>query len=123
MGRIPAKPTRIVLYHNPACSKSRGAKEILEGGNVDFDTVEYLKAPLAEADLRRILELIDDPPGELVRKDANFRELGLRAGDYTTADAVVELLAEHPKLMQRPVVVRGGRAVIARPSEKVEELL
>ena len=76
-----------------------------------------------EADLRRILELIDDEPAELVRKDANFRELGLRAGDYTTADTVVALLLEHPKLMQRPVVVRGARAVIARPSEKVEELL
>lgn len=114
---------RIVLYHNPACSKSRGAKEILEERNADFDTVEYLKAPLGETDLRRILELVDDPPAELVRKDANFRELGLSAGDYSTADAVVGLLLEHPKLMQRPVVVRGERAVIARPSEKVEDLL
>ena len=114
---------RIVLYHNPACSKSRSAKQILEDRNVDFDIVEYLKAPLAEADLRRILELVDDPPAELVRKDGNFRELGLNTGDYTSADAVVELLVEHPKLMQRPVAVRGERAVIARPSEKVEELL
>ena len=114
---------RIVLYHNPACSKSRGAKEILEGGDASFDVVEYLKAPLGEAELRRILELLGDPPAELVRKDANFRALGLSAGDYTTADAVVALLLEHPKLMQRPVVVRGERAVIARPSEKVGELL
>ena len=114
---------RIVLYHNPACSKSRGAKAILEERNVDFDIVEYLKAPLGEADLRRILELVDDPPAELVRKDGNFRELGLNAADYASADAVVGLLVEHPKLMQRPVVVRGERAVIARPSEKVEELL
>ena len=114
---------RIVLYHNPACSKSRGAKQILEDRNVDFDTVEYLKAPLTKADLRRILELVDDPPAELVRKDGNFRELGLNAGDYTSVDAVVGLLVEHPKLMQRPVAVRGERAVIARPSEKVEELL
>ena len=113
---------RIVLYHNPACSKSRSAKEILEARNVDFDIVEYLKAPLGEADLRRILELVDDPPAELVRKDGNFRELGLSADDYTSGDAVVGLLVEHPKLMQRPVVVRGERAVIARPSEKVEDL-
>ena len=114
---------RIVLYHNPACSKSRGAKEILEARSVDFDIVEYLKAPVGEADLRRILESVDDDPSELVRKDGNFRELGLNAGDYTSADAVVGLLVEHPKLMQRPVVVRGERAVIARPSERVEELL
>ena len=113
---------RVVLYHNPACSKSRGAKEILEARNVDFDTVEYLKAPLGEADLRRILVLLDGSPAELVRKDGNFRDLGLDAGDYTSADAVVDLLVEHPKLMQRPVVVRGERAVIGRPSEKVEDL-
>ena len=114
---------RIVLYHNPACSKSRGAKEILEERNVDFDIVEYLKSPLGEADFRRILELVDDPPSELVRKDGNFRELGLNADDYASVDAVVGLLVDHPKLMQRPVVVCGENAVIARPSEKVEELL
>ena len=114
---------RIVLYHNPACSKSRGAKQILAERDVDFDTVEYLKTPLDEAELRRILDVIDDPPAELVRKDAHFRELGLSAENYVTADAVVKLLLEHPKLMQRPVVLRGDRGVIGRPSEKVEKLL
>ena len=114
---------RIVLYHNPACSKSRGALEILREQEADFEIVEYLKAPLGEAGLRRILSLIDDAPAELVRKDANFRSLGLAAKNYATEDAVVGLLLEHPKLMQRPVVMRGERAVIARPSEKVKELL
>lgn len=114
---------RIVLYHNPACSKSRGALAILQERGVEFDVVEYLKAPLDEAALRRVLGMIEDAPAELVRKDANFRELGLKAADYASEDAVVGLLAEHPKLMQRPVAVRGERAVIARPSEKVESLL
>lgn len=114
---------RVVLYHNPACSKSRGAKQILTERGIDFDTVEYLKTPLDEAELRRILETIDDPPAELVRKDANFRELGLSAANYVTADAVVTLLLEHPKLMQRPVVLRGDQGVIGRPSEKVEDLI
>ena len=114
---------RVVLYHNPACSKSRGAKAILEALDVDVDIVEYLKTPLGEAELRRILDLVDDLPTELVRRDANFRMLGLNAGDYTTEDAVVDLVLRHPGLMQRPVAVRGERAVIARPSERVEELL
>ena len=114
---------RIVLYHNPACSKSRGAKQILAERDVDFDTVEYLKTPLDEAELRRILDVIDDPPAELVRKDAHFRELGLSAENYVTADAVVNLLLEHPKLMQRPVVLRGDQGVIGRPSERVEDLI
>ena len=114
---------RIVLYHNPACSKSRGALAILQERGAEFDVVEYLKAPLGEADLRHILGLIEDAPQELVRKDANFRELGLKAADYASEDAVVGLLLAHPKLMQRPVAMRGERAVIARPSEKVEDLL
>lgn len=130
-GRAPDPPEeaalasqdRIVIYHNPACSKSRGALAILRQRNAEFDTVEYLRAPLTEQGVRRILSLLDEPPAELVRKDANFRALDLIAADYLTADAVAKLLAAHPELMQRPVVVRGERAVIARPSEKVEALL
>ena len=64
-----------------------------------------------------------DPPAELVRKDKNWKELGLSAGDYESPDAVATLLLEHPRLMERPVVVKGERAVIARPSDKVLELL
>ncbi len=114
---------RIVLYHNPACSKSRGALAILREREVEFDIVEYLKTPLSETDLKCILGMIDDPPADLVRKDGNFKNLGLDANDYIAADAVAALLVEHPKLMQRPVAVRGDHAIIARPSEKVEELL
>jgi arsenate reductase len=73
--------------------------------------------------LEGFLELLPDPPGELVRRDKNFKELGLDEGGYTTPEAVIALLLEHPKLMQRPVAVLGGRAVIARPSERVLELL
>ncbi len=69
------------------------------------------------------MELLPNEPTDLVREDNNFKELRLNIGDYQSAGAVVDLLLEHPKLMQRPVVVRGDRAVIARPSEVVEELL
>lgn len=113
----------IRVYHNPSCSKSRGAMEILGERGVDADVVEYLKAPPDRAALERIVDAVPDPPAELVRKDQRFRELGLEAADYTDRDAVVALLLEHPELMQRPVVFRGERAVIARPSEKVLELL
>ena len=67
--------------------------------------------------------MVDAAPGDLIRKDKHFKDLGLNAADYTTADAVVKLLAAHPRLMQRPIAVRGGKAVVGRPSEKVEELL
>lgn len=118
-----AAADRIILYHNPQCSKSRGALAILEERGAEFELVEYLKTPLDEAGIKDVLGMVEDAPAELVRRDANFKALGLAAADYTTEDAVAALLADHPKLMQRPVVVRGDRAVIARPPEKLEELL
>ena len=114
---------RFVLYHNPACSQSRGAQAILGERGVDVEVVEYLKAPPDRATLARILDAIPDPPADLVRKDKRFAELALRAEDHTTREAVIALLLQHPELMQRPVVFRGARAIIARPSEKVLELL
>jgi arsenate reductase (glutaredoxin) len=113
----------MLVYHNPSCSKSRGALEILADKGVEHDVVEYLKAPPDRAALERILDAVADAPTELVRKDGRFDELGLNASDFTTREAVIELLLEHPELMQRPVIFRGERAVIARPSEKVLELL
>ena len=86
--------------------------------------IEYLKSPLGRADFEpRFLDLLPDDPAELVRKDKKFKELGLNADDYVTRAAVVEVLLRHPELMQRPVIIRDQQAVIARPSEKVLELL
>ena len=90
---------------------------------VEFDVIEYLKSPLSRGDFERFLDLLPDEPAELVRKDKKFKELGLKADDYVTREAVVEVLLQHPELMQRPVIIRDQKAVIARPSEKVLELL
>ncbi len=122
MGNLHAV-AEYTVFHNPSCSKSRGALEILSEQGIDSDVVEYLKAPPDRATLERIVDSIPNPPAELVRKDKKFKELGLSAGDYTTRAAVVQLLLEHPELMERPVVFRGDRAVIARPSELVLDLV
>lgn len=91
--------------------------------NVEFDVIEYLKQPLSRETLMQFLDLLPNEPADLVRKDKNFKQLGLKADDYVTRDAVVDLLLEHPVLMQRPVIIRGERAIIARPSDTVNELL
>lgn len=114
---------RVVVYHNPVCSKSRGALDILRERGVEVEVVPYLDQPPGRAQLERILDLLADPPARLVRKDQRFEALGLRPEDYTDRQAVLELLLAHPELMERPVVLRGERAVIARPSEVVLELL
>jgi arsenate reductase len=85
--------------------------------------IEYLKTPLDRAGLERIMDMLPNPPADLVRKDKNFEALGLDANKYTTREAVIDLLLQHPVLMQRPIIVRGQKAVLARPSEKVLELL
>jgi arsenate reductase len=97
--------------------------EILRERGVEFDAIEYLKSPFDEATLRRILGMLESPPKDLVRKDKRFAELGLREEDYVTADQVVAVLLKHPELTQRPIVVRGERAIIARPGESVTSIL
>jgi arsenate reductase len=115
--------TGIRLYHNPGCSKSRGTKEFLEAAGADLEVVEYLRTPLSRAEILRLLTRLAEPPEALVRKDDRFAALGLDAADFVTAESVADLLVQHPELMQRPVVVRGTRALIARPPERVQELL
>ncbi len=114
---------RATVYHNPSCGKSRGALEILRERGVACEVVEYLQTPPDRATYERFLELLGGPPSDLVRKDKRFKELGLDPKDCTTREQVVAVLLAHPELMERPVVIRGGRAVIARPSERVLELL
>ena len=91
--------------------------------DVEFDVIEYLKTPLSREALERIIDLVPENPEEMVRKDKNFKNLGLESNDYVTKESVVRILLKHPKLMQRPVILGSGKAVIARPSEKVLELL
>jgi arsenate reductase len=111
------------MYHNPRCSKSRGALELIADRGVDVEVIEYLQAPPDRAALERIVDVVGGSPGELVRHDDRFRELGLDPDAYQDRPAVVTLLLEHPELLQRPVIIRGARGVIARPSERVLELL
>ncbi len=112
----------VVIYHNPGCGSSRGALGLLNGRGAKFEVIEYLKKPPTRADLERILKMLDSPPADLVRKDKRFKELALSPDDYTDAGSVIAILLKHPELMQRPIVIRGSRAVIARPPEKLNEL-
>ena len=96
---------------------------MLRAQGVEFDTVEYLKTPLHRTALERIVAMLDTPPAELVRKDRRFEALQLRPADYVSAEDVVALLLKYPELMQRPVVVKGDKAMIARPPERMLPLL
>jgi arsenate reductase (glutaredoxin) len=112
----------VTLYHNPACTHSRGALALLTERGVAVDTIEYLKTPPTREALEGIIAILEGPVADMVRKDKRFEELKLNAADYTTKETVVPLLLQHPELMQRPIVIRGGRAIIARPANLLENL-
>src|ERR1700723_3025850 len=80
---------RITMYHNPACGNSRGVLEMLRARDVEFDIVEYLKDHPTRERLEKIIEMLDGPVADLVRKDKRFKELGLNPGDYTDRKSVV----------------------------------
>jgi arsenate reductase len=112
------------LFHNPNCSKSRAAKDLVTEQGADVEIVQYLKSPPSREELTTIVAGLDGEPAELVRtKDAKFTALGLDPADYTTPAAVVELLVEHPEVMERPVLLVDDRAAIGRPLERIESLL
>jgi arsenate reductase len=113
----------LTLLHNPKCSTSRYALGECVAGGLRADVVLYINNPLDRAALLELMGQLEDPPADLVRKDSYFDELGLDAGDYVTAEAVADLLAEHPRLVQRPVLIKDGRAIIGRPATRVPAFL
>jgi arsenate reductase (glutaredoxin) len=115
---------RDCILHNPRCSKSRETLQLLRERGVDVPVIEYLQLPPTEAELREICALLGLRPLQLVRtKEALFTELGLsRDNGYSDAQWLA-VLAEHPKLLERPIVVYRGRAALGRPPEQVLDLL
>ncbi|MEH3034663.1 MAG: arsenate reductase [Aeromicrobium erythreum] len=111
------------VLHHPGCSTSRHALESAQAQGVEVDVVKYLKEPLDRQALLDLLAVLEDEPADLVRKDAFFKDQGLDAADYTTPEQVADLLVEHPRLLQRPVLVRGDRAIIGRPKDRADAFL
>jgi arsenate reductase len=112
----------ITVWANDRCSKSRGAEAILQERGIEYERIPYLEQAPSRAELERVLGLLGtDAPRVLIREgEPEYAELGLATADR---DALLDALAQHPSLLQRPVVIRGDRAVVARPAEKVLDLL
>lgn len=113
----------VTVLHNPRCSTSRAALDQVASSGVDAEVVRYLSTPLTEPQLRELITKLVDPVTDLVRRDKAFADLGLTEEQVATTDQVVAVLLEHPQLMQRPVLVRGDRAIIGRPKERVAPFL
>ncbi|WP_156309475.1 arsenate reductase (glutaredoxin) [Sphingobacterium endophyticum] len=112
----------IKIYHNNKCSKSREALEVLKKGNEEFEIQEYLKNIPNKSELTNILKMLKLKPIELIRKNESiFKEY---YADKDMSDSEwIDVMIEHPILIERPIVVRNGKAAIGRPIEKIIELL
>jgi arsenate reductase len=110
------------IYHNPRCSKSRCAVDWLREKSFDFEVIDYMNTSLSSAEIKSILVQLNLSPVDLLRK----KELEYKEhiqGKYLNEDEIIELMSKFPKLIERPIVVWNGKAVIARPLEKLIEFL
>ena len=112
---------KYTILHNPRCSKSRQTLAILEEKGAETEVVKYLEETPSIEEIKAILKKLNISARELMRtKEDEYKTLGLK--DETDEEKLIEAMAEHPKLIERPIVIKGDRAVLGRPPEKVLEL-
>ena len=113
----------VEIYHNPRCSKSRQTLELLQAQGVDPEVVEYLKTPPDKATLQRILDMLGLEPRQLMRtKEEEYKAQGLD-DPKLTREQLIDAMIATPKLIERPIVIKDGKAAIGRPPEKILEIL
>lgn len=111
------------IFHNPRCSKSRAAMELLNDKGIEANVVKYLETPPSRDEIVTVLNLLNLEPRELMRKgEAEYRENNL-ADEALTREQLIDALVEFPKLIERPIVIANGKAAIGRPIENIIEIL
>lgn len=114
----------IKIWHNNRCSKSREAYKILEDNGFEYETFEYLKTQVTKDDIKEVIKLlgISDIRDMLRHKEAEYKELNIK-DESLSQDQIIDLVVQHPKLIERPIIIKNGKAVIARPMENLTNLL
>lgn len=116
-------PERIVVYEKPTCSTCRSLDKMLKEFGADYDKINYYVEPIGEKKLKELLTKMKIKPAELLRKkEAIYKQLKLSDSEHSDEE-LIALMVKHPDLIQRPIVEKGKRAVLARPVENVRELL
>ena len=113
----------MIIYHNPRCAKSRQTLALLRDNGFEPTIVEYLKSPLTVQEIEELMKMLGDDTSRIVRvKDPLYKELGFKDRTMSLAETAA-VLSIHPKLLERPIVVRGTKAVLGRPPENVLRLI
>ncbi|MFD0762007.1 arsenate reductase (glutaredoxin) [Lutibacter aestuarii] len=110
------------IYHNPRCSKSRQGLTILENSNFEFEIIKYLESSISKEELQNILNLLNISPIDLVRKNESIWKENYK-GKELSDDDIITAMVENPKLIERPIVINNGKAVIGRPPEIIKTIL
>ena len=112
----------IKIYHNPRCTKSRQALQLLEEKGVAHQVVKYMDEPLTPNEMKNVLRHLDMPAADLIRRNEQIWKDEFRDKEMEEEELILAMI-EYPKLMERPIVDNGDRAVVGRPTEKVLEVL
>ena len=113
----------VKIYHTPRCSKSRQTLQLLQDHAVEPQIVEYLKTPPSAAELRKVLQMLGIGPRELMRKkEPEYKQSGADNPELSDAQ-LIDLMIAHPKLIERPIVIKDGKAALGRPPEQVLDIL
>lgn len=110
------------IYHNPRCRKSRETLQILEDHKEDIEVIKYLETPPSEKELSHLLTLLGITPEKLLRKNEALWKEQFKGKDYSDQE-LIKIMVENPKLIERPIVVKNGKAALGRPPESVKEIL
>ena len=112
----------VTIWHNPRCSKSRNAVALLDEQGVEAEVVKYLDTPPTKEEIVDVLKMLGLSARELIRtKEDIYKELGLK--DVSDEDALIDAMLKNPKLIERPIVIKDGKAAIGRPIENIIELI
>lgn len=112
----------VTIWHNPRCSKSREALSILEEARCEKEIIKYLETNPDNNQIRTILKMLGLTPRELMRvKEDIYNELNLK--DESDEQKLIEAMVQHPKLIERPIIVKNGRAIIGRPTSVIAEFI
>lgn len=112
----------IKIYHNPRCRKSREGLELLEKSGKAFEIVKYLEETPSKDELKTLIGYLGIAPMDLVRKNEAIWKEQFKGKDLSD-EALIEVMSVHPKLIERPIVVNGNKAVIGRPADKIKNII
>ena len=110
------------IYHNPRCSKSRQGLAIVEASNLNFEIIKYLETPVSEKEITEIIKLLGISPIDLVRKNEVIWKDNYKGKNLSDSEVITAMI-ENPKLIERPIVINNGKAVIGRPPEIIKTIL